>query len=174
MTIVKNFSLNNTGYSKGFQMLTNFVFQILAVEYRDKLDAYFTIRLSNGKQCMPISDINICGTNGGNFKELLSGTEHWIFNKSITNEDIVEIFIYEFDQYNIVLKIKELQTEQLAYGNQSAALEKSESISFQDKKTLRSHYSSKQTELQECIDKLTNQLSVVGSETIIAQTHFTG
>jgi hypothetical protein len=172
MTIVKNFSLNNTGYSKGFQMLTNFVFQILAVEYRDTLDAYFTIKLSNGKIDLPISNINICGQNGGNFKELLSGTEHWIFHQSITNEDIVEIFIYEFDQYNIVLKIKELQKEQLAYGNQSAALEKSESISFEDKKTLRSHYSAKQTELQECINKLTNKLSVVGSETVIVQNHY--
>jgi len=51
-------------------------------------------------------------------------------------------------------EIKQLQEEQLNYGNQITALEKSRCISFEDKKTLRSFYFSKQDELQKKQDEL--------------------
>ena len=176
MTIVKNNSLINTGYSKGFQMLTNFVFEILSVEYRDNLYGYFAIELrkKNREYSVIISDITICGPDGGNFQKILSGNGNWMFNPCITHDNIIEIFSYEFDQFKISQEIKKLQNDQLAYGNQSAALENSTIISYKDKQTLRSHYYSQQTELQERINKLTNELSVVGSETIIEKTDYPG
>jgi hypothetical protein len=73
-------------------------------------------------------------------------------------------------QNKIGNEIQQLQDEQLAYGNQLTALEKTTCISFEDKKTLRSHYLSKQDELQKRIHSLTNDYPVIGSETIIVQT----
>lgn len=168
MAKIKKNGLGKIGYSIGFQMLTNFVFEIQSVEYSDNLYGYFTIKLTNDcQQIVTINDISVCGDRTGNFQARLLEKGNFIFNPTITNENIIDIFSFEFDQFKIAFKIKELQKEQLAYGNQSAALEKSESISFEDKKTLRSHYSTKQTELQECINKLTFELTVVDSEIIV-------
>jgi len=171
--ITKNNSLKNTGYSKGFQMLTNFIFEIISIEYRDNLYGYFTIKVTrDNKVFVLVKDISICSyINPSQFETRLLEEGNYICNPNITNEDILDIFSYEFDQYKIAIQIKELQKEQLAYGNQAVALEGS-SFSKEDKETLRAHYSTKQNELQERINKLTNELSVVDSETIIVQTHY--
>ncbi|HSD07926.1 hypothetical protein [Flavobacterium sp.] len=70
------------------------------------------------------------------------------------------------------VEIQKLEKEQLMYGNQRISLEESKNISFEDKKTLRAYYSSKQNELQKRIDKLILEFPVIGSETIIVQTGF--
>ena len=74
------------------------------------------------------------------------------------------------EQTKTSTEIQKLQNEQLAYGNQIVSLEQSTHISFEDKKTLRSHYSTKQTELQKRINELILEFPVIGSETIIVQT----
>jgi hypothetical protein len=75
-------------------------------------------------------------------------------------------------QIKIGDEIKELQEEQLVYGNQLTALEGATIISYEDKKTLRSHYLSKQNELQQRIEKLTFDYPVIGAEKIIVQLNF--
>ncbi|PIF33019.1 hypothetical protein CLU81_3589 [Flavobacterium sp. 9] len=70
-------------------------------------------------------------------------------------------------------EIQKLEEEQLAYGNQLVALEQS-TISYEDKKTLRSHYITKQNELQKRINELILQLPVIGSETISVRTDLFG
>lgn len=74
-------------------------------------------------------------------------------------------------QNKIGKEIQQLQEEQLAYGNQLTALEKASNISSEDKKTLRSHYLSKQNELQQRIELLTFDYPVIGSEKVIVQTN---
>ena len=171
MAIIKNKNAWNFGYSKGFQMLTNFTFEILSVEYRDNLYGYFTIKITNDNLTfLEIDNISVCGPNSQNFQSRLLENSNYICNPIITDENLLEIFSYEFDQYKTNTQIKELQQQQLVYGNQSAALESSDNISFEDKKTLRSHYSTKQTELQKRIDKLNREFSVVSPETIVKQT----
>jgi len=172
--ITKNNSLINTGYSKGFQMLTNFVFEIISIEYRDNLYGYFTIKVTrDNKVFVLIKDLSICGNiHPSQFETRLLEEGNYICKPNITNEDILDIFSYEFDQFKISEEIKKLQNDQLSYGNQSVALENATTISSKDKQTLRAFYSTQQNELQERINKLTLELSVVGSETIIAQTHY--
>jgi len=74
------------------------------------------------------------------------------------------------EQSKTSIEIKKLQDEQLQYGNQRASLEESNSISYEDKKTLRAHYSSKQNELQKRIDKLILEFPVFGTKTLIVET----
>lgn len=73
-------------------------------------------------------------------------------------------------QEEIGLQIKELQTQQLQYGNQTTALELSRNTSDQDKRILREYFISKQTELQQRIEELIKAYPVIDSETIIVQT----
>ncbi|MRX40605.1 hypothetical protein GJU43_15060 [Flavobacterium sp. LC2016-23] len=67
-------------------------------------------------------------------------------------------------------EIKKIQKDQLEYGNQLAALENATHISYDDKKTLRSFYLTKQDELQKRINVLILKLPVRGTETITVQT----
>jgi hypothetical protein len=74
-------------------------------------------------------------------------------------------------QEKISNEIKECQENQLAYGNQLTALEASKNTSFEDKKTLRSHYLSKQNELQKRIENLIFDYPIIGAQRIIVQTN---
>jgi hypothetical protein len=67
------------------------------------------------------------------------------------------------------LEIKKIQKEQLRYGNQLAALENFEITSFEEKKTLREYYLSKQDELQKRINSLINDYPVIDSEIVIVR-----
>jgi len=71
-------------------------------------------------------------------------------------------------QSKIGAEIETLQSQQLVYGNQLTALEGSK-ISYDDKKTLRSFYLSKQNELQKRIDELLFDYPVIGSAKVIVQ-----
>lgn len=171
MDIIKYNNSGNIGYysnTKG--LLTNFIFKVISVDYRDNLYGSFTISVTNDNEnFVNVRYISVCGPNSGNFKSKLLEAGQFIHFPNISDKDIVDIFSFEFDQYIIAEEIRKIQKEQLTYGNQSVALENAENISFEDKKTLRSHYSTKQTQLQERIDKLTLEFSVVGSETIVEQ-----
>lgn len=171
MDIIKYNKNGNVGYfSNARGLLTNFIFKIISVDYRDNLYGSFTISVTNDNEnFVNVRYISVCGPNSGNFKSKLLAEGLFIHAPGTSDKDIVEIFSFEFDQYIIAEEIKKIQKEQLAYGNQSVALENSENISFEDKKTLRSHYSTKQTQLQERIDKLTLEFSVVDSKTIVQQ-----
>jgi hypothetical protein len=171
MIIVKNNNVLNFGYSGGVQMLTNFVFEILSVEYRDNLYGYFTIKLTKDNiTFVQIDELSICGLNIASLRFKLLESGKYIFHPEITHAQLQDIFSYEFDRFKAKQTIIDLQTEQLAYGNQSAALEKSDGISFEDKKTLRSHYSTKQTQLQERINELAMQFAVIDPEIIVETT----
>lgn len=74
-------------------------------------------------------------------------------------------------QSKIVEDIKEIQENQLAYGNQLIALESSKTTSFEDKKTLRSYYLSKQDELQQRIENIIFDYPVIGAKRVIVQTN---
>jgi hypothetical protein len=74
-------------------------------------------------------------------------------------------------QAKIGAEIKDLQTQQLQYGDQTTALEMSNNTSEKDKRMLREHYISKQTELQQRIDALIGEYPVIGSQEVIVQTN---
>lgn len=175
MDLIKYNKNGNVGYFSNTRgLLTNFIFKIISVDYRDNLYGSFTISVTNDNEnFVNVTYISVCGPNSGNFKLKLLEAGNFIHFPNTSDKDIIDIFSFEFDQYIISEEINKIQTEQLAYGNQSAALENSENISFEDKKTLRSHYSTKQTQLQERINKLTLEFSVADSETIVKQTGVT-
>jgi len=171
MDIIKCNNVGNIGYysnTKGF--LTNFIFKVISVDYKDNLYGSFTISVTkDNENFVTVRYISVCGPNSENFRSKLLEAGQFIHFPNTSDKNIIDIFSSEFDQYIISEEIKKIQKEQLAYGNQSIALEKSENISFEEKKTLRSHYSTKQTQLQERINKLTLEFSVVDSETIVEQ-----
>lgn len=74
-------------------------------------------------------------------------------------------------QSKIAEEIKGIQENQLAYGNQLIALESSKNTSFEDKKTLRSYYISKQNELQQRIENIIFDYPVIGAKRVIVQTN---
>jgi len=74
-------------------------------------------------------------------------------------------------QIKIGDEVKQLQEQQLNYGEQLTALEGSQIIPYDEKKTLRSFYLSKQAELQKQIDLLISDYPVIGAEKIIVQTN---
>jgi hypothetical protein len=73
-------------------------------------------------------------------------------------------------QDKIGKEIAECKENQLAYGNQLTALEASKTTSFEDKKTLRSYYLSKQDELQKRIQNLVFDYPIIGAKRVIVQT----
>lgn len=73
-------------------------------------------------------------------------------------------------QEKIGTEIKELQSQQLQYGDQTTALELSKNTSEPDKRILREYFISKQAELQQRIEKLIATYPVIGAETVIVQT----
>lgn len=67
--------------------------------------------------------------------------------------------------------IAECKKNQLSYGNQLIALESSKNTSFEDKKTLRSYYISKQNELQQRIENIIFDYPVIGAKRVIVQSN---
>ena len=99
MAIIKNESLGNIGYfsdKKG--ALTNFIFEILSVEYRDNLYGYFRIKMTNdNSKFVIINDIAICGPFFGDFRIRLLGEGFYLCYPNLTHEIFLDIFSFEFD-----------------------------------------------------------------------------
>lgn len=74
-------------------------------------------------------------------------------------------------QMKIGKEIKECEEKQMQYGNQATALEQSKQTNWEDKKLLRSFYSTKQNELQQRIDELIKTYPVIGAQKIVVQTN---
>lgn len=80
--------------------------------------------------------------------------------------------LYVMDcQGKISKEIKEIQGNQLSYGNQLIALEASKNTSVEDKKTLRQFYLSKQNELQQRIENIIFDYPVIGAKRVIVQAN---
>ena len=101
MAIIKNVSLENIGYfsdKKG--VLTNFIFEILSVEYRDNLYGYFRIKVTNDNtNFVIINNISICGLFFRSFQKRLLGEGFYLCYPNLNDEIILEIFSYEFDLF---------------------------------------------------------------------------
>ena len=101
MAIIKNESLGNIGYfsdKKG--ALTNFIFEILSIEYNDNLYGYFTIKITNdNSKFVVIANISICGAFLADFKERLLDEGFYLCYPALNHEMVLDIFSYEFDLF---------------------------------------------------------------------------
>lgn len=101
MAIIKNESLGNIGYfsdKKG--LLTNFIFEILAVEYRDNLYGYFQIKITNdNSKFIVINNLSICGPFFEAFQARLLEEGLYLCHSDLNHEIILEIFSFEFDLF---------------------------------------------------------------------------
>ena len=101
MAIIKNESLENMGYfsdKKG--ALTNFIFEILSVEYRDNLYGYFRIKVTNDNtKFVIINNISICGLFFRSFQKRLLEEGFYLCYPNLNDEIILEIFSFEFDLF---------------------------------------------------------------------------
>ena len=101
MAIIKNGSLGNIGYfsdKKG--TLTNFIFEILAVEYRDNLYGYFRIKVTNdNSKFIIINNLSICGPFSEAFPARLLEEGFYLCHPNLNHEILLEIFSLEFDLY---------------------------------------------------------------------------
>ncbi|MCI9846205.1 hypothetical protein [Flavobacterium pectinovorum] len=101
MTIIKNESLGNIGYfsdEKG--ALTNFIFEILSVEYSDNLYGYFRIKLTNDNlKFVIIDNLSICGKFSDSFPDRVLEEGFYLCHPDLNHELVLDIFSYEFDLY---------------------------------------------------------------------------
>lgn len=101
MAITKNRSLGNVGYfsdEKG--ALTNFIFEILSVEYNDNLYGHFRIKVTNDNlKFVIINNISICGLFFRAFQERLLEEGLYLCYPNLNHEIILEIFSSEFDVF---------------------------------------------------------------------------
>ncbi|MGO4772860.1 hypothetical protein ACEN2I_14455 [Flavobacterium sp. W22_SRS_FK3] len=101
MAIIKNESLGNMGYfsdKKG--ALTNFIFEILSVEYRDNLYGYFQIKVTNdNSKFIVIHNLSICGKFSDNFPERVLEEGSYLCHPDLSHELVLDIFSFEFDLY---------------------------------------------------------------------------
>lgn len=101
MAIIKNESLGNIGYfsdKKG--TLTNFIFEILDVEYRDNLYGYFRIKITNdNSKFVVINNLSICGPFSEAFPARLLEEGFYLCHPNLNHEIVLEIFSFEFDLY---------------------------------------------------------------------------
>ena len=99
MAIIKNESLGNIGYfsdEKG--ALTNFIFEILSVEYNDNLYGYFQIKITNdNSKFVILNDITICGPFFGDFRVRLLEEGFYLCYPNLNHEILLDIFSLEFD-----------------------------------------------------------------------------
>lgn len=99
MAIIKNESLGNIGYfcdRKG--ILTNFIFEILSVEYNDNLYGYFRIKVTNDNlEFVIINNISICGLFFRAFQQRLLEEGFYLCYPNLNHEIILDIFSFEFD-----------------------------------------------------------------------------
>lgn len=101
MAIIKNESLGNIGYlSDKHGLLTNFIFEILSVEYRDNLYGYFRIKLTNdNSRFVVIDNLSICGKFSDNFPDRVLKEGPYLCHPDLIHELVLDIFSYEFDLY---------------------------------------------------------------------------
>ena len=101
MAIIKNESLGNIGYfsdEKG--ALTNFIFEILSVEYNDNLYGYFQIKITNdNSKFVIINNISICGRFFRAFQARLLEEGFYLCYPNLNQEIILDIFSFEFDLF---------------------------------------------------------------------------
>jgi hypothetical protein len=101
MAIIKNESLGNMGYfsdKKG--RLTNFIFEILSVEYSDNVYGYFKIKLTNdNSKFVVISSLSICGKFSDSFPDRVLEEGSYFCHPDLSHELVLDIFSYEFDLY---------------------------------------------------------------------------
>ncbi|GGF25727.1 hypothetical protein [Flavobacterium limi] len=101
MAIIKNESLENMGYfSDKHGALTNFIFEILSVEYRDNLYGYFRIKLTNdNSKFVVINNLSICGKFSDSFPDRVLEEGPYLCHPDLIHELVLDIFSYEFDLY---------------------------------------------------------------------------
>lgn len=89
---------------------------------------------------------------------------------------IVTLAAYQVMNTNFMIhqEIKRLKAEQLQCGNQLAALETMQSISWEEKTTLRGYYVNKQRQHELKIAALFNQFEVVAVQEVVYQTSIFG
>ncbi|WP_417943015.1 hypothetical protein [Flavobacterium sp. RS13.1] len=101
MAIIKNESLGNIGYfsdKKG--ALTNFIFEILSVEYSDNLYGYFKIKMTNDNlKFVVINNLSICGKFSDSFPDRVLEEGSYFCHPELSHELVLDIFSYEFDLY---------------------------------------------------------------------------
>lgn len=106
MAIIKNESLGNMGYfsdKKG--ALTNFIFEILSVEYSDNLYGYFKIKLTNdNSKFVVINNLSICGKFSDSFPDRVLEEGSYFCHPELNHEIVLDIFSYEFDLYKSKLE----------------------------------------------------------------------
>ncbi|WP_163411355.1 hypothetical protein [Flavobacterium ajazii] len=103
MAIIKNENLGNMGYfSEGQGVLTNFVFEILSVEYRDNLYGYFRIKITNdNSKFVIINNLSICGPSSDAFPEIVLKEGFYICYPALNHRIILDIFSFEFDLFRL-------------------------------------------------------------------------
>jgi len=101
MAIIKNESLGNIGYfSDKHGALTNFIFEILSVEYRDNLYGYFKIKMTNDNlKFVVINNLSICGKFSDCFPDRVLEEGSYFCHPDLSHELVLDIFSYEFDLY---------------------------------------------------------------------------
>ena len=100
MAIIKNETLGNIGYSCKKGALTNFIFEILSVEYHDNLYGYFTIKVTNdNSKFVIITNISICGLFFPTFQARLLEEGFYLCYPTLNHEIMLEIFSFEFDLF---------------------------------------------------------------------------
>jgi hypothetical protein len=113
MTIIKNESLANMGYFSGKKgALTNFIFEILSVEYSDNLYGYFRIKVTNdNSKFVIINNLSICGPFSEAFPARVLEEGLYLCHPNLNHEILLEIFSFEFDLYKskFINQIKQKQ-----------------------------------------------------------------
>nr|WP_315248057.1 hypothetical protein [uncultured Flavobacterium sp.] len=101
MKIIKNESLGNMGYfSDKHGLLTNFIFEILSVEYSDNLYGYFRIKLTNdNSKFVVINNLSICGSFSDTFPDRVLEEGLYLCHPDLNHEIVLDIFSLEFDLY---------------------------------------------------------------------------
>jgi hypothetical protein len=108
MAIIRNESPENIGYfldKKG--KLTNFVFEILSVEYNDNLYGDFTLKITNDHvKYFVIEKLCISGTFLENFSDILEYKGNYICYPALDQRILLDIFSYEFEVFSLKFKTK--------------------------------------------------------------------
>ncbi|WP_163407903.1 hypothetical protein [Flavobacterium ajazii] len=101
MAIIKNERLGNIGYCSDKQgVLTNFIFEILSVEYKDNLYGYFSIKVTNDNlKFIVINNLSICGSSSTTFQTRLLEEGFYLCYPALNHKNILDIFSFEFDLF---------------------------------------------------------------------------
>lgn len=119
MAIIKNESLGNMGYfSEKKGALTNFIFEILDVEYRDNLYGYFRIKVTNdNSKFIVINNLSICGKFSDNFPNRVLEEGLYVCHPDLDHELVLDIFSFEFDLYKFKLDNQREENRNFNFSN---------------------------------------------------------